>query len=489
MPADRPPNLIIFMPDEMRADTVGHLGNRCSLTPRMDALAATDAVSFSAAFCQNPVCVPSRISMFTGLYPHVRGHRTMHHLLHEDEPHLFDGLHDAGYQVWWSGKNDLMVQQSVERSIDIRHQVEPNPDAPPVARAVHPQLWPTVGEPGYWSHYSGRLPDAYEDNDDRRRVEAAVAFLRSRTDDRPFCILLTLSTPHVPYAVNEPWFSMVDRDSVPSPLPRDRPEDGKPVTLARLRERQGLEGWTEEQFRELRATYYGMVARTDDLLGSLVDGLIEQDLYDDTTLVVTSDHGDFAGDFGLPEKAQNVLDDSLTRVPLIIKPAVGTPIVPGVSDALVELIDITATIEDLCGLGRTYTHFGRSVVPLFTDRAADHRDAVIAEGGRLAEEDQAKELPSNADPSGHYHPKIMLQRGDDQAHGKAIMYRTRQHKYVHRIAEPDELYDLSDDPHEQHNRIDDPALATRLAELRAALLDRLVRTVDTVPMNHDDRRG
>jgi len=483
------PNLVIFMPDEMRADTVGHLGNPCGLTPRMDALAAGDAVSFASAFCQNPVCVPSRIAMFTGLYPHVRGHRTMHHLLHADEPQLLERLHQSGYEVWWAGKNDLLVREAMEKSIDVRHQVESNPDAPHVSRQIYPQVWPEVGQPGYWSHYAGRLPEVYEDNDDRRRVEAAVEFLRTRDDDRPFCVLLTLSTPHVPYAVNEPWYSMVDRASVPAPLPRDRPEHGKPVTLARLRERQGLDDWGEAQFRELRATYYGMVARTDALLGVLVDGLVEHGLYDNTTLVVTSDHGDFAGDFGLPEKAQNVLDDSLTRVPLIIKPPAGVAVSAGVSDALVALVDLTATLEDLCGLGREYTHFGRSLVPLLADGNLAHRDGVIAEGGRLAGEDQAKELPSRSDPSGHYYPKLMLQREDDVAHGKAIMYRTRTHKYVHRIAEQDELYDLTTDPHEQHNRVNDPDLAGILGELRLALLDELFRTADTVPTMHDKRTG
>lgn len=483
------PNLVIFMPDEMRADALGHLGNPCGLTPSMDGLVANDAVSFGETFCQNPVCVPSRIAMFTGLYPHVRGHRTMHHLLHPDEPNLLERLHRAGYEVWWTGKNDLLVRAAMATAVDIRHHVEPNPDAPSAATTIYPQVWPQVGQQGYWSHYAGRLPDAYEDNDDRRRVEAAVAFLRSRKDERPFCVLLTLSTPHVPYAVNEPWFSMVDRASVPAPLPRDRPEAGKPVTLARLRERQGLDSWGELEFRELRATYYGMIARTDALLKVLVDGLVETGLYDDTNLVITSDHGDFAGDFGLPEKVQNVFDDSLTHVPLIIKPAQGMPITPGVSDALVELLDVTATVEDLCSLGRDYTHFGKSLVPLMRDRSISHRKGVIAEGGRLANEDQAKELPSRSDRGGHYYPKLMLQREDAVAHGKAIMYRTRTHKYVHRIAEQDEIYDLRTDPNEQCNRINDPATTEVVNDLRTALLDHLFRTADTVPTTHDSRVG
>ncbi len=69
----------------MRSDSLGHLGNPAAHTPRMDALAREEGVSFSNAFCQNPVCVPSRCSFLTGLYPHTRGHRTMRHLLHQEE--------------------------------------------------------------------------------------------------------------------------------------------------------------------------------------------------------------------------------------------------------------------------------------------------------------------------------------------------------------------------------------------------------------------
>ena len=83
------PHIIIINPDEMRWDTMGHMGNRAAHTPFLDSLAVHEAVSFDHAYCQNPVCVPSRCSFFTGLYPHTRGHRTMKYLLHEEETSLF----------------------------------------------------------------------------------------------------------------------------------------------------------------------------------------------------------------------------------------------------------------------------------------------------------------------------------------------------------------------------------------------------------------
>ena len=108
------PHIIIFNPDQMRADSLGHLGNAAAQTPFLDSFSRTEAVSFGNAFCQNPVCVLSRCSFFTGLYPHVHGHRTMAHLLHPGESSLFSQLKQAGYYVWMNGRNDLLAGQYPE---------------------------------------------------------------------------------------------------------------------------------------------------------------------------------------------------------------------------------------------------------------------------------------------------------------------------------------------------------------------------------------
>ena len=107
----RKPHIIIFNPDEMRWDTMGHMGNPAACTPNLDRFAAEDAVSFSHAYCQNPVCVPSRCSFLTGRYPHNDGHRTMRYLLRQGERSLFQELMDHGYYVWMNGRNDLVAGQ------------------------------------------------------------------------------------------------------------------------------------------------------------------------------------------------------------------------------------------------------------------------------------------------------------------------------------------------------------------------------------------
>ena len=104
------PNLLLFNPDQWRGDVLGHRGNPAAMTPNIDASVASDAVSFVNTFAQATVCTPSRCSFMTGWYPHVFGHRTMHHMLHgpEAEANLLRVLRRNGYFVWWGGKNDLI---------------------------------------------------------------------------------------------------------------------------------------------------------------------------------------------------------------------------------------------------------------------------------------------------------------------------------------------------------------------------------------------
>ena len=106
--ADTRSNIVWFVADQMRADTMGHLGNPAASTPRIDEL-AREGVSFEDAYCQNPVCVPSRCSFLTGLYPHTLGHRTMHFMMHEDDPNILKTMKDAGYEVM-----EPLVKQAIE---------------------------------------------------------------------------------------------------------------------------------------------------------------------------------------------------------------------------------------------------------------------------------------------------------------------------------------------------------------------------------------
>ena len=139
-----------------------------------------------------------------------------------------------------------------------------------------------------------------------------------------------------------------------------------PSMLKGIYEKQQMAGWSEERYRELKATYYDMVHQLDARLGELVAAMKETGVYDGTALFFFSDHGDFTGDFGLAEKAQNTFYDCQCNIPLMIKPAAGTAIKPRVTEALAELADAGV----FCGVLFTPT------LPFATDDDATVRGVV-----------------------------------------------------------------------------------------------------------------
>ena len=484
------PNIIIFNPDSWRGDVMGHLGDPAAVTPNLDSIVRTDAVSFRNAFCQNPVCTPSRCSFMSGWYPHVRGHRTMYHMLQPDEPVLLKTLKDEGYFVWWGGKNDLVPGQlPAAPYCDVRYR----PARRPEAGRGNDQSW--RGDPDsdtYYSFYMGKLDKGDEEKRydvDLGNVLGAIDFLKDAPKDKPFCIFLSLGHPHPPYGVEEPWFSMIDRKKLPKRTPAPDGWKDKPSMLKGIWERQKMQTWTEDRWDELRATYYGMCAHVDDMFGMLMDGLQKSGLYDDTAVFFLSDHGDFTGDYGLVEKNQNTFEDCLSRVPFVVKPPASAKVKPGVRDALVELVDFPATVEAVTGIIPKHTHFGRSLLPVIAGETDKHRDAVFCEGGRLHGEVYAMELESasSQQPGGLYWPRVGLQSSEGPEHTKAIMCRTDSYKYVRRFYEKDELYDLRKDPMELHNVIDDPSHADTLAKLKERLLTHYQETCDVVPHHADSR--
>jgi arylsulfatase A-like enzyme len=492
------PHILIFNPDQWRGDVLGHLGNPAALTPCLDAL-AEEGVSFRNAFCQNPVCTPSRCSFMTGWYPHTRGHRSMNHMLRRDEPVLLKTLKDNGYTVYWGGKNDLTpAQYGYADYCHIKREFRDED----FRRWGHPwqpglHSWTDWrGEPGsdtYYSFYAGKLPTGDDDrffDGDWAHAFAAIDFLREAPADEPLCLYLPMQYPHPPYGVEDPWFSAIDHAALPAQtVLSDEQWAKKPCLLRGLRDAQGMQGWSEARWRELRATYYGMCARTDHLFGLLVAALKETGRYDDTAIFVFSDHGDFAGDYTLVEKTQNTFEDCLSNVPFLIKPPADVPVQPRVSDALVELIDFPATVEALTGIVPAHDHFGRSLLPLLAGETETHRDAVFCEGGRLEHETQTSELGSDVpvQPGGLYYCRQNLQVNGWPAHNRAAMCRTQEFKYVRRHAESDELYDLRVDPGEANNVIADPAYAAPLAMLKERMLDWYLETSDVVPRDMDRR--
>ena len=193
-------------------------------------------------------------------------------------------------------------------------------------------------------------------------------------------MFLGLMYPHTPYAVEEPYFSAINRSKLPR---RASIGQGKPQMEADLRRLMGLDAYSEADWDELRACYLGMCMKVDDQFRRLCDALKQAGIYDDCAIFFLSDHGDYAGDYGLPEKSQNTFEDCLTKVPLLVKPPRGEELDSGISDSLVELVDFYATVMDYAGVEPSHDHFGRSLRPVLENRSREIRDYAFCEGGRM----------------------------------------------------------------------------------------------------------
>lgn len=489
-------HIIWFVADQLRADSVGCFGNEAVSTPHMDAL-AREGAAFSEAYCQNPVCTPSRCSFLTGWYPHTQGHRTMQHMMRADDPDILQTMKDAGYEVVWAGRNDFIPgSRSKEPYCDhyfngidledhVHDQRSPGPAAFGAGRSSAEPSPVMRGFESPYSFYLGTLPDgSLAHGYDANCVSAVIDFLDRYEGDRPLFIYCTLMNPHPPYVCEDSRLAEVKRERMPSRRPDVEALNGKPEMLSKLRERQGLSGWGEPQWDELRATYLGMVGFFDLQLGRLVDKLRERGLYDDTSLFVFSDHGDYTGDYGIVEKAQNTFEDPLTRVPLIVKPSADITVQAGLHKELVELVDLPATTAEIAGIELPYDQFGVSLVGAISHGEAPH-DAVFCEGGRLPGETQAME-PYH-EPPFPYWPRQSIQHEEGPAHLKAHMVRMGDLKYVWRMEESDELYDLEKDPLETRNQIANPDYRDHVTRLRERLLRHLIETGDRVPEKMDSR--
>ncbi len=472
----KPLNFVFFQPDEMRAESLACYGHPLISTPNYDRL-ASEGVRFNQCHVQNAQCVPSRASMVTGLYPHCAGHRTNWHLIRGHEPHLFRYLFEAGYDIRWYGKNDMLAQDSL---FCIEEYIEPEA---PVRKNRH-----ELGEKAYYSFDAEPFDGGREDHPDYVKVKAGIDYLRNRkNDDPPFFLFLPILQPHPSYTTHRDFYHMYDAEDIPELRPSDI--KNKPIHYEMIRRYRRLNELPESFFRRLNAVYLGMISYTDWLLGELTAVMEEQGLFENTVLVVSSDHGDWAGDFGLVEKWPSDCSDPITRVPLLVK-------APGCKsghmvEGPVEMFDLMASVLELADIEAGHVHFAKSFVPQLRGEPEDRERFVFAEGGYDPHEPHAFEGRwSRVEPpiEGNYYPKGKMQQDSPSSVCRATMIRSLNHKLVRRTAGVSELYDLCEDPRELTNRIDDSAMSDVRQELENTMLNWYLRTSDTVPVGQDSRK-
>jgi arylsulfatase A-like enzyme len=471
---DRLKNLILFMPDEMRADSLACYGNPATKTPNLDKL-AQEGARFDQCHVQYPVCGASRCAMLTGWPTSVRGHRSLYYFLRPEEPNLFRYLRQAGYDVFWFGKNDALASQSFHDSVTEwgESAVSPGTGAAPPRKLT----------PGSLSMlYSAGSSDRRQTGD-YRLLQKAIAVLERTQQNRPFCIFLPLFEPHPPYTIPTDFYSMYSPSSLPELAPPGLKK--KPDFHAGIRTRYGLDKLNDPTFRTIRAVYYGQVSYSDWLLGELMGSLEKTGHANDTALFVTSDHGDYAGDYGLVEKWPSGLEDCLTRVPMIGR-------VPGAKAGVVgtdmtEMYDVMQTFLDLAGTHANHTHFSRSLLPQMHGAPGDKDRAAFSEGGYNIYEPQCFE-PLGAG-GGPYEGKIHLQNEQPVMVSRSSMVRTKAHKLIVRPQGQSELYDSVKDSGEFNNLYGQRGSAEIQGELQQKLLTHYIQTTGIAPMDKDPREA
>lgn len=474
-------NFIIFQPDELRAESVGCYGHPLAPTPNIDALAA-QGTRFDQCHVQHSVCTPSRCSMMTGWYPHVRGHRTLWHLLRPDEPNMLNYLKQAGYTVLMYGKNDLLAQASFADSVT---------DAKSHGGGKFGKNPFAVDDPRYYSFLFDPYDGPLEEHGDYANVHAAIDFLRAKPTE-PFCIFLPLTFPHCPYSAPQPWHDMIDPDDLPALRPADLPN--RPEFHALIRQYRHIDQLSpaeqDKLLRKIQAVYLGMTGFIDRLLGELLTALDESGLADSTTVTFTSDHGDYAGDYGLVEKWPSACEDIITRVPLIVRTPDGKA--GHVVNEPMELFDLMATTLEQAGIAVEHSHFARSYTQELQGATGDPSRVAITEGGYARHEPHCFEGRPDRDVFARnaqniYYPKGQQQQDHPDSVGRVVAMRTTTHRFVYRPTGQCELYDLATDPQELYNLYDDPDHAEVQRALEQQLLIWLVQTSDVTPFVTDPR--
>ena len=489
-PPSPPMNFIFYQPDEMRAESLGCYGHPTSKTPAFDAF-AKQGTRFEQAHVSYTVCTQSRVSFMTGWPTHVRGHRSLWSLLHDNEPNLLKYLKGAGYTVKWWGKNDLLAHDAWNSSVTSARQSGGGNVGPNAFK---------MGEPGYYSFLSQPFAGRANETSDAQNVAAAIDFLTAAPPPEPFMIFLPLTLPHPPYSAPEPFYSSIDPSTLPPLRAAGAPR--KPNYHALIRQHRNLTSLGEPFWRKLHATYLGAISYSDFLFGLLTAALeaASNRLAQRTSVFVFADHGDYAGDYGLVEKWSSGLEDVLTRVPLLAR-------VPGgaaahVVSEPVQLFDIVPTVLELANIASTHIHFGKSLVEQIVRGRKGERDAVFSEGGFSNTTDwrdlEGSSVHGGLGPKeGIYSPKLAQEQEQPLSTCRAASVRTLSHKLVLR-SDPsvdastdlgNELYDLAADPREETNVYGEPAYAAAQAELEKRLLRWYLETADVTPWAIDPRDG
>lgn len=469
-------NYILLFPDELRAESLGCYGNTAAYTPNIDALAA-EGTMFRKNYTAHPVCTPSRNALVTGCYPHVHGFRTLKHCLSKQDKTFVKELREYGFDTCFSGKADCWDR---EGTMDAFSEMDPATEwrfyDMDRARAIYERLQKEKPEEILPHQYLMLKPpkrmEALEEDVDYKITSWACDKIQEHArGGKPFFMMLSLHAPHPVYAAYEKYLSLYPQEL--SPVRDESWVNGKPSLYREIQKRRELAERDAGDFRKVYAAYLAMISFVDEQVGRVVAALKKSNIYEDTTVIFCSDHGDFAGDAKLVEKWPNAMDDMLTRVPLIIRRP-GCP-QGHVVDTPTQTLDIFPTIFNFEGLKIRHPQFGISL----KGRVA------YCEGGYDASEPHCFEgtplyCMHEAEGSAYY-PKMRQQQESPETVCRAIMQRDNRYKLVVRTNGENELYDMEQDPLERKNLYGNAACKELAAKLEKKMFLWLLSTSDVTP--------
>ncbi len=432
------PNFLIIMSDEHSAQYSSVYGHPIIKTPNMDKMAKKGA-TFTNNVCNSPLCVPSRASFMTGQY--VSNNEVWDNTkpMPSDKitwPYI---LRNNGYEAVLSGKMHLI-------GVDNLHGFERNLSYDPHIDEPLPHYsWEEgitkASKP--WNHINeareGTSPMIEADN---KIEKESISFLSDKNRNKnPFALCVGFIAPHFPFIVPEKYFNEYFPDNIIMPDPPPGHLNQLSNHSKRLREMFGLDyNWNEIQIRKSIAAYYGLCTFLDEKIGNLINALKENNLFDNTIIIYTSDHGDMLGEHGLWRKMS--FYDQSVRVPLQI---IGPKFISGQVDKPVSNLDLFPTILDAANIDLDqYEYDGQSLINVLTTGNEDSLDDYVI---------------SEYFAHGTENPIGMVQKNEWK-----LIYEHDKNPKV-------ELFNLNKDPHEYNNLSPNPEYHKIIKELSGKLIN------------------
>ena len=449
------PNVVLLLADQQKATSLGLYGNPDVKTPALEALAQRGAL-FENYFTPHPFCLPARCILMTGRYAHAIGVHGNGYTLPHYEVTLAERLREVGYQTGAVG-HFHGGRGGGGRGFEFQHDISKGVlgERSRLRRELVQQA------PERVQHMVAEIPLPPDEDLNGAMTKIGMNFVEACSPTRPFFLHIAYMDPHPPFFAPEPYFSRYDPARITLP-PVAGPNADKPPAHAQTARDGGTWDADEQEIRKALAVYYGMVNHLDDQVARLIAFLEARGLLDNTVIIYSSDHGDYAGEHRMFGKSCT-LYDCLVRVPALI--AGPDHLVPQ-GERITEITDSTnvaPTILDWIGMEPPENMHGRSFVPVWEGRER-LRDVAFSEVGafpaRMVDDPtRGNNLPFGPPASGRQ-TEI------------STMARTPEWKLVYTPGrELNELYNLREDPWELRNCYRDPTNAGVVAALERQLMD------------------